>query len=133
MGFSLPTSWLFSDGNFKLGVSASVESGEGPWFLILQGDWYNVSDFSTTQSILANVGVGKQFANKFGIYAGAGLGTSYTLVGFDFSDFFGNFHFAWKAFGGVRFLVGRLVSMRADVSYINGEGVVLAFHAGFMF
>ena len=116
---------LGNNNSLNIGFSVGVESGNGPLYLLLQGDYYAFN----AQSLLGSAAVGWQFVARrlgFGIYGGGGLGKA-TYSG-DFDDS----HLAWKVFAGVRLLAG-LVSLRADVSYIRDEGVVLAAYAGLMF
>ena len=113
---------LGNDNSTNIGLSVGVETGNGPLYLLLQGDYYTFN----TQSLLASAAVGWQFVARrlgLGLYAGGGLAFI-----FNFDDI----SLAWKVFGGVRFMFGP-VSLRADVSYLKDEGVVLAAFAGLMF
>lgn len=126
VGISLPVSERICDDRpANVGVSLSLESSYGPWFFMIQGDWYSFQ----AQSLLANVAIGRQLTSLFGVYAGGGLGTgSYSARMFSFDDPF----IAWKVFAGARLMLGRVL-LRADISYVRESGVMIGAHAGLMF
>ena len=107
----------------NFGVSLAVETGNGPLFCIVQGDWY----LFETQSILASIALGGQIANIFGVYAGAGLGVAFSDVDS------GDTHFGWKVFGGVRLMFGEVFLLRADVSYVGDTGLAIGASVGWTY
>ena len=111
------------------GFSLSYEDGNAFDLIgILQIDC--LFDEGEDRAVLFNWNIGWQFGAMFGLYAGAGVGCSFS-DGYQFprDDFLDYCSFAWKVNGGIRFMISRL-AIRCELSYVGDSGFMIGAFTG---